>query len=809
MSARLNPPPAVPTAIVAVLAVVSALGFRGVFPDWSFVPAAVIGALGAALVSYVCRTFRAPVAESVLVSLVAFAVLGAFAAEGVPTPGAYQTFASGLINGWARVLSSVPPAALLAEYRVLPYTVGWLAALVGSELLRADRSAGWPVIGPVAGLGLTTLISVEHRRVALLQGAALVGGALVLGFLQQLRRDAATELSTDELHTADDPVAAPPAWHERPVLRAGAALALAAAISVVAGVVGPHMPNADANERFDLRRFQTPPFDPLNEPTPLGQVKTGLQEANADKVVLRATASEAVDRVTLAVLDNYTGEFWQVADETPGAPAEFRPVDTIFPAPANGTLAGWERLEATIEIDQLDQLAGGEFDPVWLPVPGWPVSLASDEQLDVRFNADTGTLALAPDGPYEGLTYDVVAAVPPPIEETNLADASVTLREPYELAVPQLRGFAGDVLEGADVGWEQVEAIRRRLVDTGAYDSRADSRTALPGHHLGRLAEFVNDPERIVGFEEQYAATAALIARSAGLPTRVVVGFRVPDDELAERTRTDGVQRTVTFLADDINAWIEVRFDGVGWLPFDVTPPRDRVPEDAPVGRTEREVAVPNPPPDPPPPALPPDLDMENQLDEEVEEEDDDEPSGGGFPVRAVLIGAAASTPLLLLIGGMLAVVLLKRRRTARRRHAPTPSRQVAGAWYELMDRLAEQGAAPPRAATRREVATGLHEAAVVSDDEADELVALADDVDRAAFHPEPPDPELAERAWHRTDAVATAVLARRPTWRRALQRVDPRPLLHRDPLAEVDPEDGPDTAPEPALVPARAEAPE
>jgi transglutaminase-like putative cysteine protease len=805
----MRPGPAAPAVIVAVLAVMSALGFRGVFPDWSFLPAAVIGALGAATVSFLCRAFGLPAAESVVVSLVAFAALGAFAAEGVPTPDAYQTFGSGLINGWARLLSSVPPAALVAEYRVLPYTVGWLAALVGSELLRADRAAGWPVIGPVAGLGLTTLISVEHRRVALLQGAALVVGALVLGFLQELRRNAADEFDASEIGGSDlgagDPIATPPVWHERAAVRAGAALALAAAIGALAGVVGPRVPNADANERFDLRRFQTPPFDPLNEPTPLGQVKTGLQEANADKVVLRATAPEAIDRVTLAVLDNYTGEFWQVADEAPGAPAEFRPVDTIFPVPGDGTLDGWQRIEATIEIDQLDQLAGGEFDPVWLPVPGWPVSVSSDDQLDVRFNADTGTLALAPDGPHEGLTYDVVAALPPPVEQTNLAGAAVTLREPYDLAVPQLRAFAGDVLEGADVGWEQVEAIRRQLVDTGAYDSRADSRTALPGHHLGRLAEFVNDPERIVGFEEQYAATAALIARSEGLPARVVVGFRVSDDELAERTLTNGTERTVTFLADDINAWIEVRFDGVGWLPFDVTPPRDRAPEDAPVGRTEREVAVPNPPPDPPPPALPPDLDLDNELDEEVEEDDDEEQTGGGFPVRTVLIGAAASTPLLLLIGGMLAVVFLKRRRTARRRHAPTPSRQVAGAWYELMDRLAEQGAAPPRAATRREVAAGLHEAAVVSDDEAVELVALADDVDRAAFHPEPPDPGLAERAWQHTDVVASAVLARRPKWRRAVQRIDPRPLLHRDPLAVDEPE----PASESELVRVSAEAPE
>ena len=39
----------------------------------------------------------------------------AFAAEGVPAPGAYETFAGGLINGWARVLSSVPPAACISR----------------------------------------------------------------------------------------------------------------------------------------------------------------------------------------------------------------------------------------------------------------------------------------------------------------------------------------------------------------------------------------------------------------------------------------------------------------------------------------------------------------------------------------------------------------------------------------------------------------------------------------------------------------------------------------------------------------------
>src|SRR5690606_14697175 len=138
-----------------------------------------------------------------------------------------------------------------------------------------------------------------------------------------------------------------------------------------------------------------------------------------------------------------------------------------LPRPSDGTIEGWRRIPATIEIDQLDQLAGGEFDPVWLPMPGWPVSLDSAERLDVRFNPATGTLALAPDGPFPGLRYDVVAALPPPVGQAELAAADVTPDEPYELAVPQLRSFAGDVLEGADVGWEQVQAIRSRLVDTG------------------------------------------------------------------------------------------------------------------------------------------------------------------------------------------------------------------------------------------------------------------------------------------------------------------------------------------------------
>ena len=53
--------------------------------------------------------------------------------------------------------------------------------------------------------------------------------------------------------------------------------------------------------------------------------------------------------------------------------------------------------------------------------------------------------------------------------------------------------------------------------------------------------------------------------------------------------------------------------------------------------------------------------------------------------------------------------------------------------------------------------------------------------VDLAAFHPEPPPDVVADRAWEHAELVTAGLLARRSPVRRAVQRVDPRPLLHRE----------------------------
>ena len=150
--------------IVTMSAVVATVGFEGVFATWAFLAAAVIGAVGAAVVATLTRAWGLLLAESIAASLVAFIVLGGVASGGVPTPGAYADFFDGLVSGWARLLSSTPPAALTAEFRVMPYTVAWMSTMVACAVLRSERRGFLAIVGPIGGLIATTAAHGREPR---------------------------------------------------------------------------------------------------------------------------------------------------------------------------------------------------------------------------------------------------------------------------------------------------------------------------------------------------------------------------------------------------------------------------------------------------------------------------------------------------------------------------------------------------------------------------------------------------------------------------------------------------------------------
>ena len=64
------------------------------------------------------------------------------------------------------------------------------------------------------------------------------------------------------------------------------------------------------------------------------------------------------------------------------------------------------------------------------------------------------------------------------------------------------------------------------------------------------------------GYCEQYASAMAVMARYAGLPARVAIGY----------TKGQQMSGYWSISTRDAHAWVEIYFAGVGWVPWDPTP---------------------------------------------------------------------------------------------------------------------------------------------------------------------------------------------------------------------------------------------
>ncbi len=728
--------------VVAVLAMVAALGFYGSLGGWGFLVPAFTG-MGIAMIALlIAQHYRLYVGESVALSTAMFAFGGA-----ITTLGSYPDFLRGLIGGWADLLSSAPPATLTSELRVLPYVVAWLAMLIGGELARRAAQPVLPVIGPLAAMATTALFAGQTNSVALVQGVAMAVGALVLALLHQW-------LVVEPLRGEDSAGS---------MSRRTSAVGLTAIVAVTASLLGPNLPLAGANERFDLRDHQERPWDPLAEPSPLVTLKASLKDGRSEEPVFTVIADQPLTRWTTAVLASYSGTVWSVADEGPGGPAEFEPVDQRFPASGDDPTAdGRAVVSYRLEFAE---------PTLWVPVAGRVLEVEGSN--DLRFNQQTGTIA-APLRLAAGTELTISSA---PRSEPSLVDlvsaTAVAVEEgaDLELVPPQLRNLAGDLFEGIDPGPSRVAALAERFTQSGFYDHTEATR---PGHNLARLDDFLSDPDRVIGYAEQYAAAAGVLSQLAGVPTRVVVGYQIPPE------RYDDGRAIV--LADDISAWIEIATVDFGWVPIDVTPDRAREPQDESLGVTVTDVAIPNPPPPPPPPPddrveARPDT-QDNELDDEPTA-DDDGSFGNSFGTPAIVATTAIGLPISLLtfFGGV--VILAKRRRRQQRQRGPTRTR-VAGAWSELLDGYAEAGLATSPSTTPGEIVATLLRDEPSAADAAEDLRLLAEQVDRAAFHPRDPDEASADEAWQRCALVLETLRASRSPLQRLAMRTDPRPLSRR-----------------------------
>lgn len=122
---------------------------------------------------------------------------------------------------------------------------------------------------------------------------------------------------------------------------------------------------------------------------------------------------------------------------------------------------------------------------------------------------------------------------------------------------PRLGQIAREWTADAASAYDKVMAIQRHF-HSGGFTYSTD-------------VDVADDPDALLtfltqaktGFCQQYASAMAVLVRELGIPARVAVGYQ------AGTLQDDG---TYLVQSTDAHAWVEVFFEGYGWLPFEPTP---------------------------------------------------------------------------------------------------------------------------------------------------------------------------------------------------------------------------------------------
>ncbi|MFT4084619.1 MAG: DUF3488 and transglutaminase-like domain-containing protein [Nocardioides sp.] len=208
--------------------------------------------------------------------------------------------------------------------------------------------------------------------------------------------------------------------------------------------------------------------------------------------------------------------------------------------------------------------ASNDFESRWLPTFVYTTRIDADGEW--RYDSSTQDfLAADRDGNLNtaGERWTATSAPLTPTKEQLLAAGYGSGGLSSQLtALPdvpdQVGRIATRVTAEAFTPFEKAVALQNWFRDTGGFTYSL----RRPGGTSGNdLLHFITDQK--IGYCQQFATAMAAMARSLGIPARVAVGF------LHGEKTADG---DWVFRGEDMHAWPELYFSGVGWVSFEPTP---------------------------------------------------------------------------------------------------------------------------------------------------------------------------------------------------------------------------------------------
>jgi len=456
-----------------------------------------------------------------------------------------------------------------------------------------------------------------------------------------------------------------------------------------------------------------------------------------------------VNRPVWASFPRYNGFGW-VNVESPGQPGDDlqRPVDS-----------DWVNGRTRVDI-------GLALPGQWVPAPQQVTQVLGSMATRVETESDVITALSVPVDQSFTISYAIPTATQEQLAQT-LPDVLPDLDPAVLLpgALPEeLQRIADRVADEAGPNtWDRLLALSEYL-RAPRFTPAAPTALAAgaPDRSYAGLVEMI---DARVGFQEQYAGAWALIARSWGVPTRVVIGWLPPTQDAF----ADGSEPAeVTVRGADTSVWAQARLDGLGWVSYQPSP-QDRL-ADRPA------VVAPLAPQDAPDPAPEPD-DASDVDNGGSGGSDADADNASGTITESVVsgltvaLGAIVLAALAAVVWVFIATRLRRSRRTRLATQAPQQSAASAVDWLRAV--LAEADQPLPRSWAPAPIPVEVTDRSPALAQAVSEFAVTAAPV---RFAPGGATADQAAQLWQRVDAIELLIAksGSRLLWWRRHSRVAP-----------------------------------
>ena len=495
----------------------------------------------AAIVLVVTGTFRVlAVRGAALAGLVAglIALVWGFAPESlalgfIPTPASLSTVVDLLDRAGTVVVEQAPPVDATTAITLVTAGAFALVALVGDLLLQ--RRGGAPLIGLLlVVLYLVPAVVVEEVPSFVVLAVPAAAWLLLL-------------------HRSSRPGVETGARAPRTSFLGPASLTVGLGAVVLAFALTPVLPDTSSLTGV-ADELEAGPFEQgINPILSLGDDLRSPSRALA----LEYTTDGPPPYLSVAMLRDFTGDTWEPVKPSRSSPAE-----------------GRADLAEEVEVDrQVVEVEIRDLSTSMLPVP-YPAVDVRGLEGDWDRN-DAGLTFRSGSSDTRNQTYAVTSLVRQPTEQ-QLAIEPESYPErldPYlDLPdnLPQSIRDTAQLVAGDRVGAYAKAQALQDFFRSGAFEYSETAPVAgeYDGNGMAVIERFLQERS---GYCVHYSSAMAVMARSLGVPSRIMVGY-APGSLVQPGPDTSGEEERYRVTTDQLHAWPQIYVDGVGWTEFEPTP---------------------------------------------------------------------------------------------------------------------------------------------------------------------------------------------------------------------------------------------